>query len=127
MHGELDPLVPVHHAEDLLEASNRSDRHKLIVFSGEEHNVNGDRVKQETTQFLRDVFKNTHIRIIHPPSSSYLFLMASWIALLIGGLLFTISILSFFPIIHQNINSKWKLQQPSESSSSNEFLGLSEG
>ncbi|UCG01705.1 MAG: alpha/beta fold hydrolase [Candidatus Heimdallarchaeota archaeon] len=114
IHGELDPLVPVHHAEDLLDASNRSDSHKLIVFSGEEHNVNGDRVKQETTQFLREVFRNPHTRIINPPSASYLYLMASWITLLIGGLLFTISILSFFPIVHQNILSKWNFQKPSE-------------
>ncbi len=34
IHGELDPLVPVHHAEDLLEASNRSDQHKSIWITG---------------------------------------------------------------------------------------------
>ncbi|MFX0205643.1 MAG: alpha/beta hydrolase family protein [Candidatus Hodarchaeota archaeon] len=117
MHGELDPLVPVHHAEDLLRASNRSDHHRLIVFEGEEHNVNGDRVKQETTQFLKDLFRNPHITVSYPPSVSYLSLMACWLALLLGGLLYTICILSFFPIVNQTISSRWDLSTPSESSS----------
>ena len=116
MHGELDPLVPVHHAKDLLEASNRSD-HRLIVFEGEEHNVNGDRVKQETTQFLKNLFGNPHITIIYPPSVSYLSLMACWLTLLLGGLLFTICILSFFPIVNHTIISRLDLHTPSESSS----------
>ncbi|MFW9902941.1 MAG: alpha/beta hydrolase [Candidatus Thorarchaeota archaeon] len=117
MHGELDPLVPVHHAKDLLKASNRSDRHRLIIFEGEEHNVNGDRVKQETTQFLKDLFRNPHITVISPPSVSYLSLMACWLVLLLSGLLYTICILSFFPVVNQGITSHWDLQTPSESSS----------
>ncbi|MFX1517062.1 MAG: alpha/beta hydrolase [Promethearchaeota archaeon] len=117
MHGELDPLVPVHHAKDLFKASNRSDRHRLIVFKGEEHNINGDRVKQETTQFLKDLFRNPHITVIYPPSVSYLSLMACWLALLLGGLLYTICILSFFPLVNHTIISRWDLQTPSKSSS----------
>jgi len=121
MHGELDPLVPVHHAKDLLKVSNNSN-HKLIVFKGEEHNVNGDRVKQETTQFLKDVFKNPLTTIISPPSRSYLFLMACWIALFLSGLLFTLTVLSYFPMIHQKLLSQWDLQKPSIHSSFNKSL-----
>jgi hypothetical protein len=48
--------------------------------------------------------------------------MTSWIILLLGGLLYTISILSFFPIIHQMMISRWNLQEPFESSSFDDSL-----
>ncbi|UCG89658.1 MAG: alpha/beta fold hydrolase [Candidatus Heimdallarchaeota archaeon] len=121
MHGELDPLVPVHHAKDLIKASNNPN-HRLIIFSGEEHNINGERVKKETTQFLKNVFSNPYTTILTVPSNSYFFLMLSWIVLLLGGLLATLGILSFFPIIQQRIISKWKIQKSTESPPLGELL-----
>lgn len=120
MHGELDPLVPVHHAEDLIDASNNSD-HRLIIFSGEEHNLNGDRVKKETTQFLKEVFTNSNTRVTST-TVSYYFLMLSWITLLFGGLTLTLSILSLFPLIQQAINFKLNLQNSTEKISSGKPL-----
>lgn len=116
MHGELDPLVPVHHAKDLIKASNNSD-HRLIVFSGEEHNINGDRVKKETTQFLKNVFGNPYTSISTTPAMSYYYLMSSWLVILIGGLAITMGILSFLPIVQKQIKTRWSVKETTSESS----------
>lgn len=106
MHGDQDALVPVHHAYDLIQASNSSNK-QLIIFSNQGHNLDGERVKRETIQFLKDVHANSYIEVIE--TSSFQLIMLSWITLLIGGLLTTMGILSIFPIILQLTYNRWNL------------------
>ncbi|MHA2245559.1 MAG: alpha/beta hydrolase [Candidatus Hodarchaeales archaeon] len=106
MHGDQDALVPVHHAYDLIQASNSSNK-QLIIFSNQGHNLDGKRVKRETIQFLKDVHANPYIKVIG--TSSFELLMSSWITLLIGGLLTTLGILSIFPTILQLTSNRWNL------------------
>lgn len=124
MHGDQDTLVPVHHAYDLIQASNSSNK-KLIIFPNEGHNLDWGRVKKETTQFLSEVFVNPNTKIIGM-STSFLFLLSSWSVLLIGALFATMGILSLFPIIQQQIYTRWCLTKSTTKSSFNQpsLIGL---
>lgn len=108
-HGEQDALIPVHHAYDLYQAANASNK-RLVILPNEGHNLDPERVKQETILFLDEVFTNPYTRVIGL-SSSYYLLMLSWILLLIGGLSVTLGFLSIFPIMQEIVNARLNLTE----------------
>ncbi len=108
-HGEQDALIPVHHAYDLYQASNSSNK-RLIIIPNEGHNLDPERVKKETILFLDEVFSNPYTKVVGL-SSSYYLLMLSWVVLLIGGLSVMLGFLSIYPIVQQIIETRWNLTE----------------